>query len=369
MLQVLVFLAILSVVVLIHELGHFVAAKFAGVRVDEFGFGLPPRLFRLFRKGGTDFTVNALPIGGFVKLYGENGEMEVGVPDERAFWSKRLWQRGGILIAGVVMNFVLGVVLFGVVYSFLGIPSKIVGVKVNGVSVGSPAAVVGIEVGDVIKGIKLDGEEFRVAGNKEFLDIVGGNKGRQLTLKAVRNKEEKEFIVTPRENPPAGEGAIGIVITDSELRKYPWYEMPFRGAVVGTQEAWAWGKEIVANMGTLIWRLVTGQGVSRDLAGPVGIYQISNQVRKEGILAVLQFVGVLSVNLAILNVMPFPALDGGRLVFLVIELIRGRRVKEEIEGWVNTAGMILLLSLMVLITVNDLDRLGVFAGLLRLVGR
>lgn len=365
MLQLLVFLGVLSVVVLIHELGHFMAAKFFGVRVDEFGFGLPPKVFRLFRKGGTDFTVNLLPIGGFVRLYGENGEAELGVPDERAFWSKKVWKRAIVLVAGVVMNFLLGIVLFGVVYSFLGIPGKIDGVKITEIQQDSPAALAGLEVGDIVTSIQVSNIRYEVSSTATFLETVGANKGQEIVLTTGRGG----FKVTPRENPPEGQGAVGIVITDSELKTYPWYEMPFRGAWVGTQEAWAWGKEIVGSFGTLIYRLVTGQGVSRDLAGPVGIYQISNEVRKEGLLAMLQFMGVLSVNLAILNIMPFPALDGGRLVFLVIELVRGKRVKEELEGWVNTVGMLLLLSLMLLITFNDLSRIGVWESLLKLIGR
>lgn len=354
--QALTFLLILSAVVLIHEVGHFLAAKLFKVRVDEFGFGLPPKLFKLFSFKGTDFTVNALPIGGFVKLYGENGETQVGVPDERAFWAKKIWQRAIILLAGVMMNFVLAIFLFSIVYSVLGIPVKIKGVKVTEVVKDSPAAVVGLKVDDVIQ----------YADNNKFLEFVAENKGKEIAIEVKRGEEVKKFKVTPRENPPEGEGSLGIVITDSELKHFPWYEMPFRGSWIGLQEAYAWGKEIAVNLFDLVWRLVTGKGISRDLAGPVGIYQISNQVRKQGILAILQFVGVLSVNLSILNIMPFPALDGGRLVFLGIELIRGKRIKEEIEGWVNTVGMLMLLSLMVLITINDLSRLGIFSGILGL---
>lgn len=376
MLQLLVFLAILSVVVLIHELGHFFAAKKAGVRVDEFGFGLPPKLFTLFKKGGTEFTVNALPIGGFVKLYGENGEVsELGVPDERSFGSKKLWQRGIILIAGVLMNFALGIFLFSVVYSFLGVPAKINGAKIVEVQADTPAAMADIQVGDLISNVKVlipndkSITNVKISNAKEFTDTIAANKGKEVILVVTRGEENKEFKVTPRLDPPAGQGALGVVISDSELRHYPWYEMPFRGAYVGTQEAWAWGKEIVANFYQMIYRLVTGQGISRDLAGPVGIYQISGQVQKQGLLAVLQFAGVLSVNLAILNIMPFPALDGGRVVFLVLELIRGKKVKEEIEGWVNTIGMLLLLLLMAVITINDLSRLGVFSSLFKMFGR
>jgi regulator of sigma E protease len=360
--QILVFLAILSLVVLIHELGHFAAARFFGIKVEEFGFGFPPRMIRLFRKGETDYTINWLPIGGFVKIYGENGEGQ-GVKDERAFWSKPGWQRAAVLSAGVVMNFLLGVVLFGAVYSVLGVPAKIEGVKIVSVADGSPAAAAGMQEGDVVKKIVIPDKKDEIEGEitvlsaKLFVETVNKNKGGQVDLIVDRDGEVLEMVMTPRENPPEGEGSIGVAISESELRKYPWWQMPFRGMWVGLKEALAWGREILVGMGSMVWGLVSGKGLPRGMAGPVGIYEISNEVRKAGILPLLQFVGVLSVNLAILNIMPFPALDGGRLVFLGIEAIRGKKMREDIEGIVNTVGMVLILGLMVVITGNDSVRI------------
>ena len=219
MVQVLVFLAILSTVVLIHELGHLLAAKIFGVRVDEFGFGLPPRLFRLFRKGETEYTINALPIGGFVRLYGENGEVEADIPDERAFWSKKIWQRAVVLVAGVAMNFVLGVVLFGTVYSFLGIPTKIGGVKITEVRPDSPAQAAGVMVGDVIGKLRVDSGELRVEETKKFLELVSENKGKEIVLLAKRGEETKEFKLVPRVSPPEGELKTRRVTASRETLK------------------------------------------------------------------------------------------------------------------------------------------------------
>ena len=144
-----------------------------------------------------------------------------------------------------------------------------------------------------------------------------------------------------------------------EMKKYPIWQMPFRGVKVGLEEAWGWGKEIASNLKMIVVNLITGKGLPKDVSGPVGIYQVSKEVYKVGWVAVLQFMGILSINLAILNVMPFPALDGGRVAFLGVEKIIGKKRKNMIEGYVNTGGMIFLLGLMVLITVKDV--IGLFA--------
>ncbi len=366
MIQALVFLAILSVVVVIHELGHLLAAKFFKVRVDEFGFGLPPKVFRLFRKGGTDYTINALPIGGFVKLYGENGEKDLEVADSQAFWYKKPWQRAIIVVAGVVMNFILAVVLFATVYSFLGIPTQLKGVKVVEIVPNSPVENV-LKIGDEVVMIRAEGKEYVITENERFLKLIAENRGKEIELVL---KSGGSVRVMPRLNPPEGEGSLGVVISDFEMKKYPWWQMPFRGVVVGLEEALIWGRDILAGFGELIYKIVTGRGIEKEaLAGPIGIYQISNQAREAGILALFQFVGVLSVNLAILNILPFPALDGGRLLFLMIELVTGKKVKDTLEAWIHSAGMVILLTLMVLITANDILRLlGGWGGIIGKLG-
>lgn len=355
MIQAVVFLIILTVVVMIHELGHFLAARKFGIKVEEFGFGFPPRAFRLFRKGETEYTVNWLPIGGFVKIYGENGEGRE-LKDERAFWAKPTWQRAIVLVAGVVMNFVLGVTLFSIVYSFLGVPAKLEGVKVVVVATNSPAAQVGLKEGMIVRELIIDDEVIEVTETQSFLRLVNESRGKEISLR-VRNGGDEVIRVTPRENPPEGEGSLGIVVTDTELRMYPWWQMPFRGMYVGVWEAIGWGREVFVGLVTMVTRLVTGKGLPGDLAGPIGIYQITNQARQAGILVLLQFVGVLSVNLAILNLMPLPALDGGRLVFVFIEMITGKKLREDVEGIINFGGMVFILGLMLLITGNDLLRL------------
>jgi len=358
--QLIVFFLILSLLVLVHELGHYISARIFGVKVEEFGFGLPPRAKKLFEKWGTVFTLNWLPIGGFVKLYGEEyseGDELVAGQTGR-FYDKSARVRSVILLAGVVMNFLLGILLFSTVYSFVGIPVATDRVKIVEVAPGSPAEEAGLKVDEVIAEFRKDGEGQKIGDADTLIGLIGERLGQTAIILVVdKDGQERVVSVIPRENPPAGEGALGVVLSNVELTKFPWWQMPFRGAVVGLTEAIAWGRDIASGLGKVLYGLVTGKGVPKDLSGPVGIYQISGQVIKQGFLATLQFVGVLSVNLAVLNILPFPALDGGHILFLGVEKVIGKRRKTQIEGYVNSAGMIVLLSLMALITIRDVLRL------------
>lgn len=355
--EILIFFLILSILVLVHEWGHFFAARVFGVRVEEFGFGLPPRALRFFVQKGTEFTLNWLPIGGFVKLFGEDyvEEDELKPHSSERFYDKPAWQRAIILTAGVIMNFILGVFLFGIVYSYLGIPTETERVRVEEVAVDSPAEKVGIRVGEVVSEFN---SEVTVTSTEQLVRLINENKGKEVRLQVVNEEGgEREIKVTPRENPPEGQGSLGVLLTNTELIKYPWWQMPFRGMLVGLKEAVAWGRQIASGILQMLYGLITGKGVPGDVAGPIGIYQVSSQVSKHGLIPTLQFMGVLSVNLAILNILPLPALDGGRLVFLGIEKLIGKKRKNRIEGYVHSVGMALLLGLMVLISLRDVLRL------------
>lgn len=356
MIQLVGFLVIISVLVLVHEWGHYICAKIFGVRVEEFGFGLPPRAKALFIRKGTLFSLNWLPIGGFVRLYGEEYSTgdELVLGDKGKFYDKPARQRAVILVAGVMMNFLLGILLFAAVYSFVGIPTKTDRVRIAEMIKGSPAELAGLKGGEVVS-------EFmgtKIKATDQLVELVNEHKGEEVVLSVVgEDGTSREVKVVPRADPPEGEGALGVVLSNVELIKFPWWQMPFRGVVVGLSEAVAWGKDIAFGMWQMLYGILTGKGVPRDLAGPVGIYQVSGRVMKEGVLSTLQFVGVLSVNLAVLNILPFPALDGGRFVFLGVEKLIGKRRKNIIEGYLNTAGMIFLLSVMALITIRDVWRI------------
>ena len=275
-----------------------------------------------------------------------------------AFFNKPIWQRAGVLTAGVIMNFVLGVFAFGIVYTYLGIPTKTDKVIVVEVGKNTPAEAAGIMVDSQIKKITLENKEVYFSGVNGFIQQIDPLKGKEIDLTFMTKEgKEKTVKVVPRIAPPQGEGALGVALSDVEMKMYPVWQRPFRGMVVGISEAWAWGKEITVSLGKLLWGIVTGKGVPKDVAGPIGIYQVSKQVYKVGWIATLQFMAILSINLAILNIMPFPALDGGRVFFLGIEKIIGKRLKNRIEGYVHTVGMFFLIGLMVLITVRDVVKL------------
>jgi len=351
------FLIILSVLVIVHELGHFLVARKFNIKVEEFGLGYPPRIWGK-RKGETIYSINALLLGGFVKLLGEDYAELREVPDDqrkRAFSAQKKRVRVLVLMAGVVMNFILGIVIFAGIYTKIGIPEKVNYLVVTGLAQDSPAEQAGIELEDRIIGV--EGMEWPGKDNltRDFVDYVKSKRGEEVKLLF---KDESSLIVIPRleEETPEGQGALGVGISSMDLVQYPLWQRPFRGMVVGMREALGWGKEIVVGMGKMFYKLFQGE-VPKDVGGPVAIYEVSKDVTSEGIMATLQFVAILSINLSILNLLPIPALDGGRLLFIAIESVIRRRVKPELEQTIHIMGMVLILGLMLLITINDIKRL------------
>lgn len=352
--SILVFLLVLSVLVLVHELGHFFAARRAGVWVEEFGFGIPPRIFGK-KFGETIYSINLLPFGGFVKLYGESGGKTLKSP-VKAFINKSKKVRFVIIIAGVVMNFILGILAFATVYTISGIPQESQNVKVIDIVAGSPASEAGILNGDIVRSV--EGEE--VTSVEQFITIVEKNKGEKILLTVDRDisgrVETSSINITPRVEHSENEGPLGVVITSVEIYFPPLWQRPFIGIYYGFGEAIFWGRTVIDGLAKTFSMLFRGQ-VPKDLAGPVGIFAITSHAASVGTLALINFVGILSVNLAILNILPFPALDGGRLAFLFLEKALGRKVLPRIEAAVHTVGMIILLSLLLAITAQDIQRL------------
>jgi regulator of sigma E protease len=341
--DLLFFILALSVLILVHEWGHFIAARKTGVKVEEFGLGLPPRIFGKKIKG-TIFSLNWLPIGGFCKLYGESGDGK----GETAFNNKKPWQKLIIILGGVLMNLILAVVIFGVVYTIVGIPKEVDKVTVVGVVENSPAEIAGLKEGDVI--LEVNGMKIKKADEliKEVEKYKGGN------VKLIINNKEVEVEV--RENPPEGEGSMGVAISNTEMEPVAWYRVD-KGVVIGFKEAFYWGKIILNGVTGMLIGLVSGN-IPKDVSGPIGMFQATSSINKDqGILAVIHFFGIVSVNLAVVNVLPFPALDGGRLVFVLYEMITKKRANQKMESVVNNFGMLFLLGLILLITIGDIRRL------------
>lgn len=350
----LIFMLILSFLVIIHELGHFLVARWAKIKVEEFGLGYPPRAITLFTdKLKTIYSLNWLPFGGFVRMMGEDS----GEVVEGSFSSRPTWKRLLVVLAGASVNFVFGVIAFGVIYSQFGIPTQLGAVRVEGVAADSPAAEVGVPVGLMVTEVRVGDEAVEVRSGADLIEFVASRRGEMVTL-VGENGETYDVYARKADEVPAGQGSLGIALNDMEMKHYPWWQMPFRGMWVGLQSAVEFGGLIVGALGTMIRDLVLLGQVPADVAGPVGIVYAAEKegFLEEGIWAQLNFAAILSINLAIINVMPFPALDGGRAVFLVYELITRRKIKPKIEQWANAAGFMLLIGLIVLISFRDISR-------------
>ncbi|MBI1888643.1 MAG: RIP metalloprotease RseP [Candidatus Spechtbacteria bacterium] len=360
-LTVLLFILILAVLILVHELGHFIVAKRAGAKVEEFGIGFPPRVFSI-KRGETAYSFNLFPIGGFVKIYGEDGgEKE----DQRSFASKKIHVRALILFAGVLMNVCISAVLFSFGH-FLGFPEVVEGevknahvrniqVRIVEVAKLSPAETAGIKVGESIVRVQSGEEQIRVHDIEDVQKFTNRHLGEEIILSlAVKNGSiVRDVRLRPREFAPKEEGAIGIAMVKVGVVSYPFYRAPFKG-IETTYHALA--GTVHALFDTVVGFVRSGK-LNESLSGPVGIAIITAEVQKMGFMFLLQFIALISVNLAVLNILPFPALDGGRLLFLAIEKIKGSPVKQRYEKMAHSIGFMVLIILMILITFRDVERL------------
>lgn len=351
-LTIVTFIFVLGLLVFVHELGHFLAAKKAGAKVEEFGFGFPPRIFGV-KKGETIYSINWIPLGGFVKILGEDGENK---KDPRSFSAQTFPWKVIILIAGVTMNMLLAIVLlsFGFMIGLpqptdvdLGETARIRDerIAVYPSSENSPAAEAGINQGDQIK--QINGTEITEV--QQLIDEINANQGQETTFLIARGNEEFEVTATPRENPPEGEGSLGVIPIKTGIVSYPFFESIWKGfeATFGLTAA------IIIGFADLLGRLFSGSGAGADLAGPVGIAAMTGQAARLGFAYVLQLTVLLSINLAILNILPFPALDGGRLLLVVVERIRKKPLNQKLEHIIHASGFALLLLLMLVVTFRD----------------
>lgn len=330
---------ILLLLVFVHELGHFVTAKLSGITVREFGFGYPPRLFGVTYKG-TIYSVNLLPLGGFTRMEGEDGsEASAMRPDSFAAKPKRV--RTLVLAAGSLMNLILAPLLLMTVF-LIGMPTPTGKVLISEVQPGSPAAAAGFQAGDGV----VDVQGHAIHTVQDFRDQTQFRLGQPTTFAVVRGGQQTILTLTPRENPPQGQGSVGVAIHDELVNKqYPVWT------------AFGLGVKEAALTFAAIWvgLIQTIRGIiAPDFLGPVGIATVTGQVAALGPQYLLQFAAFLSLNLAILNLFPFPALDGGRILFVGIEAVRGRRVDPKKEGMVHFIGMAILLLFIALISYHDL---------------
>jgi regulator of sigma E protease len=374
MLTAIVFIIILGILIFVHELGHFLVARRNGIKAEEFGFGFPPRAIGLFKDkqkkwrfifgkrdtdkewgdGGTIYSLNWLPLGGFVKIKGEDGS---GKNEPDSFASKSAWKRIKVLAAGVLMNFVLAWFLISVVM-MIGAPeeanetnrtnSKI---QIAEVVVGTPAEKAGLKIGDEIarNQISSTGEKVKLNSLEETQKYIDSQRGKEIIVNIARGKEILHLKVTPREENPAGQGPLGISMVETAVVSYSWHQAIWKGLL----SVFNLIVLMLTAFGNIIYSLVFGKGVPAEISGPVGIAVLTKQVTTLGLVYVLQFAAVLSINLGIINALPIPALDGGRILFILIEKIKGKPVGQKVEQMFHTVGFILLLALMALVTFRD----------------
>lgn len=374
MLTLLIFIAVLAVLVISHELGHFVAACKSGMKVYEFGFGFPPRLFGVQKittetgaskwrfmwgrkpdeetAGGTVYSFNIIPLGGFVRIKGEDGQDQ----GADSFSAQKTWKKAITLLAGVIMNILLAFVLLSIGF-MSGSPQAVNGlpsgakvedqhIEIMEVMADKPAAQAGLESGDIIVALD-DVQNPTVVQMQEYINT---NKNKDIAVTIKRGEETIQKNIRPFVYEDTGKGGLGISLVEVGLVKYPWYKALYYGMVM----TGLYLKEIVLSFYYLITGLFAGAPVGESLSGPVGIAVMTGKVAKLGFNYLLNFMALLSLNLAILNVLPIPALDGGRMLFLIISKIKGKAVDQKYEQIAHTIGFLLLITLVIVITIKDL---------------
>lgn len=314
-----------------HELGHFIAAKKMGVQVNEFAFGMGPTIWKK-QRGETLHSIRLLPIGGFCAMEGEDESSE----EPRAFSNKKPWQKIVILASGSLMNVICAILIMTIMLGTMGFTTTVIGE----ITPGSPAEAAGIMQGDVIKSI--DG-----AAIEKWNDISGAvseSQGKELSILIQRGKSEKTVQLTPEvlEN---GNHMIGIV---SKLS-----HNPFKAVVEGAKSTW----NMTVMMFDSLGELITGKVGAENLSGPVGMVQMVSQTSQYGLWYYAFLTSLICMNLAIINMLPLPALDGGRILFALYTMITGKAVSQKIEGAIHLVGMALLFGLMIYVTLNDVTRI------------
>ncbi len=380
MLTILIFVILIGLLVFVHELGHFLTAKRNGIRVDEFGFGFPPRLFGVVKDDVTGkyrmvwgnkesqakrtvYSLNWIPLGGFVRIHGEDG---LSKNDPESFAGKSAWVRTKVLGAGVMMNFLFAWFLISVVF-MLGLPQPIdpeqsgmypnAKIQILNIAKDSPAQAMGLQMGDEV--VAINGE--RMTTLTMVSETILTHKGERIQIEVNRFGNNLTLSGTPRAEAPRNQGALGISFSETAVISYPWYEAIYRGGIATYDITLA----ILKAFGAMIVSLFGGEKTPLDVTGPVGIVYLTKQMSDLGFAYLLQFAALLSINLGIINVLPIPALDGGRILFILIEKLKGTPVSQRVEGMIHQVGFILLLLLMLLVTVRDFSQFHILSKIVQ----
>lgn len=357
--SIIIFIIILSVLVFVHELGHFLLAKWNGIRVDEFAIGFPPRLFSVTR-GETKYSINLLPLGGFVKIFGENPDDEStnGPDKERSFVNKGKLVQASVLIAGIVFNIIFAWVLFTGSYM-----AGVINVDTEGsgtgklfiteIVKGSPAEVAGVKPGDVVVSLSDSKGTLDKISPETVRTFIGASEGKEITMSVQRGSEFVDIRTKPTKDITKDNFAIGIAMAEVSENKLPIHKAIWQGLKTTLIVV----RETALGIVKFLWNVITLNANFKDVAGPVGIAGLVGEASKFGLGYVLSFAALISINLAVINLIPFPALDGGRLLFVMIEAIIKRPINQKVANTFNMVGFVLLLTLMVFVTVSDIRKL------------
>jgi len=347
--NILIILLTLILLATIHEFGHFLFAKRSGVTVEEFGIGYPPRIFGK-KIGDTFYSLNWLPFGAFVKI---EGEESIGV-----YKNKTVGQRVLITIGGPLFSWIAGVVLLAIIFligTYIAIPDEIdninARVQVVAVSPDSPADLSGIMAGDVIVALKSNSEELQINKIVEVQGFIEKNKGKEIKILLERVNNNPEIFLVPRVEIPDGEGAMGVSLVRTVLERFPLKEVPYEAFMNSVMLT----KQITSSFMGIFQKIFNGKSLSGvAVVGPIGIGSLANQAIETGMVAYLQFVAIITLHLAIFNLLPIPALDGGKLLFLGLEKVNKGPLNRNIEEGINSFFFILLVILMAIIAIKDI---------------
>ena len=353
------FISLISLLVL-HEFSHFILAKKFGVKVEEFGIGYPPRLIGK-KIGETIYSINLLPFGAFVKILGE----EERIDDPRSFNKKPIWQRILIILGGVVSFWIIAVILLSVIAGVWGLPISISDeadhnlrnpkVQITQVVPESPAEKAGLQIGDIIKKLRAENLELTTDKVKEVIEFTRENKGKEITLVIQRGKKVFDISLIPRASPPEGEGPMGVGLARVASKIYPWNQAPIEGARVVKNATIG----IPYALGNILWKMIRGEPIKEKIEarGIVGIGELLVQAAERGIDEFLYLISIISIYVALFNVLPIPALDGGKLLFLAIEKFKGQPVNPKIEQRITAFFFAILLLLAIWVTIKDITKL------------
>lgn len=325
-----VFIIVFGMLVFIHEFGHFATAKLSGITVHEFALGMGPKIFS-YQGQETLYSLRVLPIGGYVRMEGEDEESD----KDGSFSQKSPWKRLAVIAAGPIMNFVLAIVVITALFMMDGFPVNTIGELIDG----APAKQAGLNVGDEI--INIDGQE--VTSWDDVVTTISGAETDALKVTVLRDGNEESFTIQATKEEETGRRIIGIrpMFKKDILQSIKY---AFMGVFFTIQA-------ILQYLGSLLM----GQGDFSQVSGPVGIYNAVSEASQTGLKSILNITGLLSINLGLINLLPFPALDGGRIIFIGLEILRGKPIDQEKEGFVHFIGFVVLMTLMVLLVMKDLN--------------